>query len=222
VTLIAQRAVPGRGFDTEARVTSSWLQSRRLDGHVWCADYLPLPHFTSAQIGASCISATDFAYRISIGYQVSLIQHPRYPGWDPAECDAAEDARCAMLYARAIGFPLGAHLWVDLEGMKPSTTPQVARAYAELWATTMIEAGQLCGAYYGYQIPLTSLGMWLLHGVTSYWTDVANRKVDNRGCAIKQGKTHTVDGVEIDEDELLPDLLGDMPMVAAQAPDEVA
>jgi len=214
--MIVRPATPGKGFDTSTRVTLDWLQDRRDEGYTWCADYLPLPGFSPAQIRESCISAADFAARLAMGYEVSLIQHPRYPGWDPTQHDPAADAKAALDYATNIlGAPLGMHFYNDAEGVKLGTTSQQMRTSLEMWATVIREASQKAAVYCGFQVPLTPLQWWLLHGVSSYWTDPAHHHVEERGCAIVQGRTRVLDGVENDEDLLTRDLKGETPMVAA-------
>ena len=61
------------------------------------------------------------------------------------------------------------------------------------------------------------MALYDLPTVTSYWSDAGHREVATRGVATSQGKLITLGGVDFDTDLMAPDLLGDLPMVAAAA-----
>ena len=70
------------------------------------------------------------------------------------------------------------------------------------------------GNYIGYGLPTNAQDLYLLHGVTCYWSDAGHRAVQKRGCAIHQGDSRTVAGVLLDSDTVGVDLLGDLPYFA--------
>lgn len=214
--IIAKPAVACLGFDTDQKLTSAHADALYDFGFRWCARYVPLP----GDRAGSDIDMVELAAICTAGLSLSLVQHPRLPGWNPGAHSGAKDADEAVLFATAAGYPLGCHIYVDLEGMLPGAAAADAKLFAESWAARINAAGYRAACYVGFQIPLDADALWLLHGINSYWTDAGNRQVANRGCAIRQhAPTLTVCGVELDRDTLAPDQRGDMPLVAVYEPE---
>jgi hypothetical protein len=216
MTILAKPAVGCIGFDASQKLTYKNAEDLYDYGFRWCARYVPLPGVSSH----GDIDGPELAAICMAGLSLSLVQHPRNAPWDPAKHSGASDADNAVMYATAAGYPLGAHIYVDLEGMALDAKAADAKLFAESWAARINAAGYRAAAYCGYQIPLDADALWLLHGINSYWTDAGNRLVSNRGCAVSQHAPElTVCGVKIDRDTLAPDRLGEMPMVAVYEPD---
>jgi hypothetical protein len=151
------------------------------------------------------------------GFFSCFVQHPRYDGWKPREHSPELDARCAVRFARAAGYPSGVHGFVDAEGMNADTTWQEAHSYNSRWAHIMVEEGFRAGLYDGYSQPETPDELYLIHDVSSYWSDLANRKVAVRGTAIVQRTQFELLGAPFDPDLVGPDLLGDTPFMVQTA-----
>jgi hypothetical protein len=217
VNLIARPATPGRGFDTDQKVSEIVARALKSLGYTWCCRYVPI---SAANDTRQDIDATELTMLTDLGFEVSLVQHPRYEGWNPGEHSGLTDGSFGAQWARRVGLPTGCHLYIDLEGIAEGCTTFTATKYTEDWATSAKAEGLPAGCYVGYQIPLDPDALYFLHGITSYWSDAANRRVTRRGCAIKQGRTMNIAGIQIDEDVIAPDNLGDLPMVCAAGPTE--
>jgi hypothetical protein len=223
-TTIASPGVPGKGFDCSVKVNA--LQARAFygAGYRWCARYVRLPNNSAALD----IDAAEMAVLLEAGLAVLLVQHvrasaPGSGGWDISKHSGADDAAAAVEHARNAGYPLGAHVFLDLEDILAGPGAGVAtKVFAEAWAAAVRAAGYQAGCYVGFDVPLNAQELYLLHGINSYWSDAGHRAVATRGCAIQQGKAATVAGVEIDEDTLLRDLLGELPLLATSQPDAAA
>jgi Domain of unknown function (DUF1906) len=208
-TIRAAPAPVGQAFDCSSKLTSRLTaQSLYAQGYRAVGRYVPLP----ANGATQDIDAAELDMLVEVGFAVWLVQHVRYAGWMPANANGAVDAIVACGAARNAGYPPGAHIFLDLEGI--SGTAEQTAYYAETWASNVVRMGWAAGVYCGYQNPLDAQALYLLHGVSSYWSDAGHRAVMTRGCAIHQGPTRTVAGVEVDLDTIGPDLLGDLPMMA--------
>jgi hypothetical protein len=196
-------------FFTPAQAAKLWAASFRAIGL-----YVPLPTLPPA---AGDINAAKLAYLTEMGFAVWLWQHVRYPGWKPAAHSGSVDALVACGAARGAGYPIGAHIFLDLEGIAPETTADELKTFSEQWASTVLMSGYLAGVYCGYDDPLGPDGLYGLHGVNSYSSDAGHRKVSTRGIAIQQGPQIVVGGVTIDTDQIQRDLLGELPVMATAA-----
>lgn len=210
MTIVARYATPGRGFDASEKVTRTQSSQLWALGYRWCCRYVPLPGVKSDRD----IDAAELDLLVGQGFDVSLVQHTRFPGWLPSMHSGFVDASTAIQFSLKVGFPLSAHIFLDLEGISGGALD--ASRFAEDWAQAVVDAGYRAGVYCGYGSPLDADDLWLLHNVDCYWSDAGHRIVKNRGVAISQGIEHVVAGLEIDEDTLAPDLLGGMPRVAAR------
>lgn len=175
--------------------------------------YVPLP---GVQSGGD-ITALELQALTAAELLVFLVQHVRYPGWDPTQHDGAKDGQHAADHALAVGYPAGAHLYLDLEGVGMMGTVGSTTAFASDWQRAVLAAGFRAGLYVGYAVPLSATDLFMLRGFNSYWSDAGPRVVAKRSFAIKQGKTVTIDGVKFDEDDVRPDLLGELPYFAGAA-----
>jgi Rv2525c-like, glycoside hydrolase-like domain len=200
-----QRIPTGKIVDTRAKLTSANVLSLVGAGYSGVVRYVPLPGLT----GSGDIDAVECQAIVTGGLGLMLVQHSRYPGWNPAAHKGAEDAAAALERASAAGYLPGAHIFVDLEGIKG--TAHATIVYANEWADAIVSAGYRAGCYVGYQVPLTPIQLYDLHDVDSYWSDFGQRSVATRGFAIKQHQQTYIDGLPFDLDDVAPDHLGETP-----------
>lgn len=202
-----QQATAGTMVDTSAKLTPEVIAQVAAQGHLGVARYVPLPG-----VGADHdIDAGELRAILDGGLAVLLVQHVRYPGWDPAKQSGKTDALAAIERAAAAQYLAGAHIFLDLEGIKG--TAQGTKAFAEAWAATIVEAGYCAGCYVGYQVPLNAVQLYNLHDFHCYWSDAGPRHVATRGFALNQKQPEVViGGVSFDRNTVQPDRLGDMPL----------
>lgn len=215
MTAIAAPARACLAFDSDSDFTPAQADELWSYGYRAALLYVPLPDLNA---GRGDASAAKLAMLLAKGWQVGWVQHPRNPNWRPADHDAAVDATVACTAALGCGFPPGIHGWLDLEGPAAGTTADDTQEFAETWAANVRRVGYLAGCYVGYGLPLGSQRLYLLHGITSYWSDMGHRSVMSRGCSIHQGPSRTIAGLLLDPNTISPDLMGDMPMMAQAGP----
>jgi hypothetical protein len=213
MSLIVKPATPGLWFDCSTKLNAVTALGMARRGYVGVFRYLPLPPPNSP------VGDIDSAEVIAItqaGLELSLVQHVRSPGWDPVKQSGTIDGGIAAHYATTAGVALGKHLFLDLEGVRVGATAAQCKIYCEAWAAEVIAHGYKAGLYVGYQIPMSPVDLYDLHGIDCYWSDFGHRLVATRGCAIIQKNPDILVGsLKVDEDEVKADLLGDLPWVTA-------
>lgn len=213
--LVARAAIPSKGFDTATKLHPTQALRLYNEGYGWCARYVRLP----GNSAANDIDAIELEVLTKVGLEVLLVQHVRSPPWNPLEHSAFADAMAAVEHARSANYPESCHLFVDAEGIEMGVTGAQCKDYYERWAAQVRAEGYAAGIYVGYDVPMSPMQLWLLHGVNSYWTDPGPREVNIRGFSVQQfWPEKVVAGVKIDEDAIVVDLLGDTPILAVWVP----
>ena len=209
--LIAAPATVGSWVDTDYPLSSYVVSALVSAGRIGVCRYVPLPGNDSA----GDISKTELEIICGAGLELLLVQHPRNPGWNPANCSGDADAASALSKATEVGYPHGAHIFQDLEGINGSAA--VTIGFAVDWQHTILAGLKQAGLYVGYGVPLHPLDLYELPGFNSYWSDAGNRQVATRGTAILQGPEVTIGGVKFDLDAVRLDLLGAVPFACKRA-----
>lgn len=214
MTLVAAAASSGPWVDTAAPLSLLTVQALRKAGKLGVARYMPLP----ANAASRDISHAELALICGNELELLLVQHVRLPRWDPAKHSGTNDAIKAVTHAEAAGYPLGAHLFLDLEGINGSA--QATASFADAWQHAVIAAGYRAGLYVGYAVPLHPADLYNLHGFDSYWSDAGPRQVATRGFALRQHQPEvTIGGVSFDPDTMAPDAMGGLPWSCRQVLD---
>jgi hypothetical protein len=204
------RALEGPWVDTSAKVGPLGARALHQAGILGIVRSLPLPSGTLGQE----ITSGELAGLGAAGLQVALYQRVRYVGWRPADHSGAADSMHAVAAARSAGYPVGAVIYLDLEGID-GTADETAR-FANDWCDATRQANYQAGIYCGFQDPLGPADLYTLHRATTYWIDFGPRDVAVRGHALKQAYPEVaIGGIKFDLDQMGPDLLGDVPCVAA-------
>lgn len=207
MAIVASVVPEGLIVDTSVKCSKSLIAAVKAIGYLGIARYVPLPGVSAVED----IDAAELADILSAGLGSFWVQHPRFPGWKPIDHSAEVDALCACKAAQAAGYAPGTTGYVDCEGLSSDTTSAQAFYYNSQWAHVLIEEGFRAGLYDGYSNPETPLQLYEIRDVTSYWSDLANRKVAVRGCAVVQRAQITIDAVPFDPDEVRNDNLGGRP-----------
>jgi hypothetical protein len=213
--IVAVRAPACAMVDTDIKLTDQLLDALANRGYQGILRYTPLP-------GNNPKNDIDQAELEKIlahpqRFLAGFVQHPRLPGWRPSACNPEVDAQCAVRFAKAAGFPPGVHGWFDAEGMASDVEDTEAIAYYNPYCHVLVEEGFRAGGYCGYDDAMNAVDLYELHDCTSYWSDLANRKVSTRGTAIVQGAQFSLLGAQFDPDTVRLDLLGETPYFAQAA-----
>lgn len=219
--MIAIKATPGVWLDTDTILTSQVLDAvkKARPDIVGFMRYIPFKpsagHDLTAWV-ANDISTAELS-RIVDGYnyQCLLVQHPRLPGWNPGAFDGDVDGAFGAFHALTAGYPSGATLYQDIEGINGTSFDTVN--YSTHVANAFASKNQ-AGLYVGFDVPCSSTVLYGLPHKT-YWRAYGNvQDVETRSYAIRQKYPPLkIGGVEFDWNEVAPDLLGDLPVVAASS-----
>lgn len=220
MTLIARPAMPCLAVDTDFPITDAMIGPlkayRDAKGRsiMAVARYVALPNNPSD----GDISASELARLTDASLGVWLVQHPRSPGWNPAAHSGGIDGDRAANLALAAGYPLGCHLYLDVEGCALGASPIAAINFAEDWSDAVNKAGYLPALYRGYDSFLTPGVAYSMPRFSSYWLAPGQPPTETRGDAIVQGATVTIAGVgNVDCNEIVQDKLGSLPTICFAA-----
>jgi Domain of unknown function (DUF1906) len=204
--VVARPAPPGRMVDSREKLTPALLRRLRDHGFSGVVRYLPLPgHHSGRDVDAAEVDAV-----LGAGLGLLLVQNVRRPHWDPRENSGVDDGIAAAQLARAAGYLPGAHIFLHLEGIVPGTSAAL-RAFAEGWASVVVDAGFQAGCYVRFDVPLSWLELFDLRFFNSYGSDLAPRRVAVRGFAMKQERPVVIDGHKIDPVTIQLDEKGETP-----------
>jgi hypothetical protein len=212
MTIVAVPATPGPWVDCSQKLTLANAVALKAHGIVGVFRYVPLPGLL---LGHDLDAPELLMLTRDAGLQVSIVQHPRFKGWDPLEHDGYRDGQVAVEYAQQADAPEGIHIACDFEGPKPGTSDVAAKAFIEGHARACLEGGYLGRLYCGFDDPLSPNELYWLRGVTSYWSDEGHRVVSVRGVDTSQGAQFTIAGVTVDPDDVHVDRKGDVFFCAA-------
>jgi hypothetical protein len=165
---------------------------------------------SAEELAAIIDPANDLAQGTGLGCW--LVQHVRYgvgsvqspDGWTPSGQLGSADGIVARKHASIVGYPTGAHLEMDLEGVNPATLPDSVSAHCEQWALAVSqEAADTTSypamLYDGYSPGLSPEQLWEVPSVHLYEAAPGARPIPNRGFIATQVKLDVViAGVKVD------------------------
>lgn len=212
-SVVGRRATPGTWLDTSAPLTRAQALEFLSRGFRGRFGYVPLPGNDTSRD----VSGAEIAMLLDVGLEVGLVQHPRAANVLRLHSGGA-DAMAAAQWAASIGYPAGAHIFLDLEGVL-DTSPGQVTTYCVDWARACLQLGYSAGLYVGYATVIGPQELYELPLFDCYWTDAVGRRVNVRGCAVKQrAQVPAAGGLpNYDPDDVAPDALGGLPLVAAVA-----
>jgi hypothetical protein len=156
------------------------------------------------------ITAAERDAIFAAGWQgLGLVQHVEFPHWIASPQNGQEHGAAAVAHAKLVGYPVGCHIGVDIEGLGNAGAP--VRQYLAGWASEVNGAGYLTLPYDGYddgmpndvKVSLVSAG-FIRFG--DWWSDFGPRNLPSGlAWAMKQHMQTTIGGVEVDPDEILVD-----------------
>lgn len=205
------------GFDCNSPLTADHARTFRSAGYSFAVRYIgresPLPQD---------LSPREMSNLTSAGLGVMLVQHVERdnpPWWTPNDTKGREYGDNAVVQARALDYPSGAVIWLDLEGVVPHTDAEVVIRYANYWYDRVAKAGYLPGVYVGYGTQLWPDALYRRLKFALYW-GALNLDVDQypaiRGICMKQHASASPRGIpfRIDRNVVNKDRLGGLPRCA--------
>ncbi len=193
-------------MDTRGGASAPLLRRLREHGFAGLLRYVPLP----GQRAGGDVDAAEVEAIAGAGLGLLIAQRVRPAPWDPRRHSGVDDALAAVEVAAAAGYAAGAHLFLTFEGIVPGTCA-AARAFAEGWASIVLDAGFQAGCYVGFDVPLSSIELFDLRFFNSYGRSRGPRRVAVRGFALEREEEIVLDGRAVDPHTVHPDEQGDTP-----------
>lgn len=169
------------------------------------------------------LSAVELQALLDVGLGVMVVQHVAAPGWSPTKALGASYGAVAAVEAWNCGYPKGATLWCDLEGVAESASPSEVIDYCNAWYVAAKQSGYEPGLYVGDSCGLTATELYRNLRYARYWS-AYNLNRDNvpavRGVQMRQKpypprERRVLDcPFEYDEDVIAADSLGGTPTLA--------
>lgn len=135
------------GFDCASKLTPSTIQKfvNDLDDFKFCLRYLSLEE----QKVSVDLSVEEAENILDAGLALSPVQRVRFSGWVATGALGIITGKNAAKNAKFIGFPAGINVWLDLEGVKSSTSADNVKAYCNNWFDEVAKEGYVPGIYVG-------------------------------------------------------------------------
>jgi len=217
--ITAQIAVPGaRGFDCNTEVTRAQAVRFLEHGYTFAIRYVGRIRANSYDLAPREVSAITTA---GLGFMiVQHVQRDGPPWWKPTDDKGKQYGASAAAQAQTCGYPRGATIWLDLEGIAPRTDREQIIRYANLWHEAVAAAGYQPGVYIGSGARLSAQQLYERLRFTRYWA-AFNLNADEypivRGVCMRQLRAKPPAGVpfQIDGNVVQEDGLGGLPVLAA-------
>jgi hypothetical protein len=213
-----------RGFDCNFPVSSIQARSALKKGFRFVARYVPRVTHASNDL-----TGTEVERILNIGLAVVVVQHVEHEDWIPTAAKGKSYGAMAAHSAALCGVALGTNVFLDLEGVKLHTDPEVIIQYCNYWHDQVKIAGYLPGIYIGWHAILTPDQQFHRLKFSRYWS-AYNLDADQfpaiAGACMKQGAARAIDyptrwnmaEFPIDTDLVTGDAFGRLPVM--MAPDE--
>jgi Domain of unknown function (DUF1906) len=214
-TVIAATA-GAQGFDCDTVVTATVAQELAAQGYGFAIRYVS----RATPQDAGDLTAQEAQTILDAGLALMVVQHCPPAYWTASAALGTQNGNAAVTNAAAIGYPVGATIWVDLENMRPGTPASAIFAYANAWSRAVRAAQYQDGLYYSADCPLSPEQLYLDLITARYWRALSADSpfVAVRGACMQQylqsGQTA---GIDIDRDVITPDAFGGVPVWLAPA-----
>ena len=201
-------APPGlHGFDANTVLTRHNCQVAKQSGFDFCIRYVA----RGDVLPPGDLSAAEANIILEAGLALMPVQHVAGEGWSPSQALGTANGQNAAKHARAIGFPDGVNVWLDLEGVKASTAHETVIAHCNAWFAEVVGAGFVPGIYVGASAILTGEELFWRLQTKHYWKSGSRvPDIPQRGYQLIQKiiRNDKIDGVEIDRNLTRTDDLG--------------
>jgi hypothetical protein len=206
------------GFDANATVSREVAQAFLDAGYSFVVRYVR--RFTKNSFD---LSSYELGALIEVGLGVMVVQHVAAPGWLPTKALGSSYGGIAASEALRVGYPAGATLWCDLEGVSDRSSASEVIEYCNAWHSAVAALGYQPGLYVGDSCGLTATELYRELEFSRYWS-AYNLNRDNipaiRGVQMRQKpypprERRVLDcPFEYDEDVIAADALGGTPTLA--------
>jgi len=160
---------------------------------------------------ANDLHEAEARIRRTAGLALMPVQHVARAGWSPTKSLGTTYGRNAAAHVRKVGFPPGINVWLDLEGVKSSSSHATVIDYCNAWIEEVESAGFVPGVYVGARAILTGEEIFWRLRARHFWKSGSRvPEVPHRGYQLIQKiiRNDKIDGVEIDRNLTVNDNFG--------------
>ena len=201
-------APPGlHGIDTNTVLNESHCRAAKARGFSFCLRYVS----RGEREQAKDLQKQEARTILKAGLALMPVQHVAGAGWSPTKSLGTTYGRNAAAHVRQIGFPPGVNVWLDLEGVKSSSSHASVIDYCNEWIAEVASAGFVPGVYIGARAILTGDEIFWRLQAKHFWKSGSRvPDIPHRGYQMIQKiiRNDKIDGVEIDRNLTVNDSFG--------------
>jgi hypothetical protein len=178
-------AVPSgaRGFDTATPLTAASASAFVVAGFRFTVRHLSAGETASPD----ALTSVESLAILQAGLALMAMQRVAVSGSVPSEALGQQYGRTAAASARAVGFPAGVTIWLDLDGVPAETNADAVIAFCNAWFRDVAAAGYAPGMCVGPDTILSEEQLEVDLRVRHYWNvGAAVQRVPIRGWCMLQ------------------------------------
>jgi hypothetical protein len=191
-------APPGlHGIDTNTVLDDRHCRTAKVRGFSFCLRYVS----RAEREQTHDLHEAEARTILNAGLALMPVQHVARAGWSPTKNLGSTYGRNAAAHVREIGFPPGVNVWLDLEGVKSSSSHAAVIEYCNAWIAEVELAGFVPGVYIGARAILTGDEIFWRLRARHFWKSGSRvPDIPHRGYQLIQKiiRNDKIDGVEID------------------------
>jgi hypothetical protein len=196
-----------QGFDANTKLTAATAAGLKNAGFVFAIRYL----MRKSTPTPGDLDAAEAALILEAGLGLMAVQHVASEGWEPTVAKGKSYGENALAHARAVGFPAGVNIWLDLEGVNHSTSAETVIQYCNAWFDEVAAGGYVPGIYVGANAILSGDQLYWRLRTKHYWKSGSTvPDIPQRGYCMVQRivANDAVAGVRIDRNVTRTDSFG--------------
>ncbi len=198
--IVAPAAVGARAIDTVTHLDAAHCGALRAAGVDFVIRYL------------GGITPPEMATILDGWLGLSLVTFSRAPGWTPSAELGSTDAARDLVHLAELASPLGATVWIDLEGCAGG--PVATAGWVNARSAALRAAGYDVGLYVGAGEALDGEQLYALPHVDRYWKSLSRVPEPTCGWSMLQRYPSThVGGVWCDINDVQADTKGRTPNI---------
>lgn len=163
------------------------------------------------------IDAQETADILKAELKLAIVQHCPNPEWTPTKDIGVLWGKNAAIFSKQANIQSGTIVYLDLEGLN-NTPKQDIIDFCNAWYDEVLTGGYTPGIYVGYNTYLTGDDLYYKLKYQHYWKSLsAVPDVTVRGYEMIQTAGGTVNGIEIDNNNVTGDRQGNQPIFMVPA-----
>jgi len=205
-----------KGFDCNVKLSYELSKKFKEDGFEFAMRYVGRLKQASFDIDTKEIQDI-----LRAGLKLGIVQHcPGKPGILPSKELGTTYGKNAALFSEQSGYAKGCIVYLDLEdvNIEYKNRQQDIIDFCNYWYDEVLAAGYTPGIYIGFNTFLSGDMLYKRLKFQHYWKSFSKvPDVTTRGYEMVQLEWKTVNGIQIDTNEVTGDKLGNKPIFMAAA-----